>query len=93
MTLDELEKKMNRLFAQPKSQIEEDDKSSDNEQSHFQFLNMAHDNVVLKQSKGKLKEIDLHQVILLDNCLAFPPTSNYKWILQSNQIGGYKDCR
>ncbi len=74
-SIEELEKKINKQFAQLKSQMEEDDKSSEDEQSHFQFIHIsknvspekAHNNVVLKQSKGKLKDLDLRSIILLDN--------------------------
>ena len=40
-SIEELEKKINKQFAQLKSQIEEDEESSDDEQSHFQFVNLS----------------------------------------------------
>ena len=51
--------------------MEEENESSNDEQSHFQFINVSpeqvHNNVVLKQSKGKLRDLDLRSIILLDN--------------------------
>ena len=58
---------------------EDDDTSSDEEQSHFQFVQhyslanhyvtpeKRHREVSLKQSKGKFSDLNLKQVILLDN--------------------------
>ena len=72
---------MSKQFAQLKAQYEDDEEdSSDDEQSHFQFLTImedekddvvssaeVHDDVVMKQSRGKLKDLQLRSVILLDN--------------------------
>jgi hypothetical protein len=64
---------MNKQFAQLKSQIEEDEGiSSNEEQSHLQFmavsgLEKSHVRVTFKQMKGKLQNINLKKVILLDN--------------------------
>ena len=72
---------MSKQFAQLKAQYEDDEEdSSDDEQSHFQFLSImedeandvvspaeAHNDVVMKQSRGKLKDLQLRSVILLDN--------------------------
>lgn len=80
-SIKEFEKKLknaNKQFAQLKLQYENDDEDEDDNQSHFQFLNIldqdeaitpeeAHNNVVLKQPKGKLKDLNLRMVILLDN--------------------------
>jgi hypothetical protein len=76
-SINEFEKKLknvNKQFAQLKAAIEEEESvSSDDDQSHFQFINilegkMAPDsNLVLKQSKGKLSDLNLRKVILLDN--------------------------
>jgi len=77
--LKELEKTMKNAFSQIKATIEEDEDSSDDEQSHFQFLNMSlmntdqaslqrsHDRVVFKQSNGKLSKLNLriYHVIVL----------------------------
>ena len=81
--LEELKKEMkraNKQFTLLKASMENDDDSSDDdEQSHFQFLqhfslvnhfvtpDIRHNEVSLKQSRGKLSDIDLRQVILLDN--------------------------
>jgi len=70
---------MKNAFSQIKATIEEDEDSSDDEQSHFQFLNMSlmntdqaslqrsHDRVVFKQSNGKLSKLNLriYHVIVL----------------------------
>ena len=84
-SIEDLEKKikssMNKQFAQLKAQYEDDEEdSSDDEQSHFQFLSImeddkddvvspaeVHSDVVMKQSRGKLKDLQLRSVILLDN--------------------------
>jgi hypothetical protein len=80
----DLEKKIksaNKQFTMLKAQLkeEEDGSSSDDEQSHFQFVqhyslanhyvtpHKCYRNVSLKQSKGKLSDLDLKKVILLDN--------------------------
>jgi hypothetical protein len=67
-------KNANKQFAQLKAAIEEEEsESSDDDQSHFQFINILEgklspkSNVVLKQSKGKLSDLNLQKVILLDN--------------------------
>jgi hypothetical protein len=66
-------KNANKQFAQLKSQLEEEDSdSSDDDQSHFQFMNVSFLNkrkneMLFKQSRGKLDGLDLRQVILLDN--------------------------
>ena len=79
--VDQLEKKFKKQFTQLKAQIEADDEisESDDEQSHFQFTQHfclfnqyvtpveRHAEVALKQSKGKLSDINLREVILLDN--------------------------
>ena len=83
-SIEEFEKKLknaNKQFMQLKSQLkEEDDNSSEDDQSHFQFFTIPeasdddvispgeiHRNIVLKQSKGKLKDLRLRLIILLDN--------------------------
>jgi hypothetical protein len=81
-SIDEFEKKLknaNKQFAQLKAQYEEEEEDeSDEEHSHFQFLTITdpdetttpedcHNNVVLKQSRGKLEDLNLRSVILLDN--------------------------
>ena len=77
----QLEKKFKKQFTQLKAQIEADEDilDSDDEQSHFQFMQHfclfnqyvtpveRHTEVALKQSKGKLSNINLREVILLDN--------------------------
>ena len=79
--LEELEKKFKKQFTQLKAQLEDDEDSSDSEdeQSHFQFTQHfslfnhyippieRHAEVLLKQSKGKLSDLNLREVILLDN--------------------------
>ncbi len=79
--VDQLEKKFKKQFTQLKAQFEADDKISESEddQSHFQFTQhfclfnhyvppvVRHAEVALKQSKGKLSDINLREVILLDN--------------------------
>ncbi len=74
-------KSANKQFTMLKAQLkeEEDESSSDDEQSHFQFVQhyslanhyvtpyKCHREVSLKQSKGKLSDLDLRKVILLDN--------------------------
>ena len=80
--IEELEKKLkatNKQFTQLKAQLEEEDESSsEDEQSHFQFMNISlanyyvtpsktHDKLCLKQSRGKLTDLKLREVILLDN--------------------------
>ena len=56
-----------------KTQIEEDkDLSEDEDHSHVQFtavskLAKSHERVSLKQSKGKLRDLNLRNVVLLDN--------------------------
>ena len=71
--VDQLEKKFKKQFTQLKAQIEadEDISDSDEEQSHFQFMQHfcllnqyvppveRHAEVALKQSKGKLSDINL----------------------------------
>ncbi len=72
-SIEDFNKKINKQFAQLKTQIKEDeDLSSDEEQSHLQFLGVSdlaksHARVSFKQSKGKLCDINLRKVILLDN--------------------------
>jgi hypothetical protein len=71
----EFEKKMKKQFTQLKTQIKEDeDLSYDEEHSHVQFTAVGTFNtdsvlnvVSLKQSKGKLRDLDLKKVVLLDN--------------------------
>ncbi|MGL6132320.1 MAG: hypothetical protein ACRCZ9_11980, partial [Fusobacteriaceae bacterium] len=74
----ELEQKLNtanKQFAQFKSQMEDDvDTSSESEKSHIQFLAVGADqlsatykSLSFKQSKGKMNDINLRKVILLDN--------------------------
>ncbi len=80
--LEELEKKFKKQFTQLKAQLEQDDEVSDSEdeQSHFQFAQHfslfnhyvppteRHDEVMLKQSKRKLGDLNVREVlILLDN--------------------------
>ncbi len=79
--LEELEKKFKKQFTQLKAQLEQDDEVSDSEdeKSHFQFTQHfslfnhyvppieCHNEVTLKQSKGKLGNLNLQEVILLDN--------------------------
>ena len=79
--VDQMEKKFKKQFTRLKAQIEadEDISDSDEEQSHFQFMQHfcllnqyvppveQHAEVALKQSKGKLIDINLREVILLDN--------------------------
>ena len=79
--LEELEKKFKKQFTQLKAQLEEEDEilDTDDEQSHFQFTQYfslfnhyvppieRHAEVALKQSKGKLSDLNLQEVILLDN--------------------------
>ena len=63
-------KKITKQFSQLKTQIEEDkDLSDDEEHSHVQFTAVSKlaKQVYLKQSKGKLRDLDLRKVILLDN--------------------------
>ena len=52
-------------------------RTSDEEQSHLQFmavseLSESHVQVSLKQSKGKLRDLDLRKVVLLDNQSTIP---------------------
>ena len=79
--VDQLEKKFKKQFTQLKAQLEGNDEISESEddQSHFQFTQHfclfnhyvppveRHAEVALKQSKGKLSDINLREVILLDN--------------------------
>ena len=46
------------------------DEDEDEELSHLQFLqlNSAVNRIAFKQSQGKLKDVDLREVILLDSC-------------------------
>ncbi len=61
-------KNASKQFAQLQAQLEEgDSESSDEDQSHFQFDAVPND-VMLKQSKGKLlADLNLRNFILLDN--------------------------
>lgn len=85
--IEELEKKLkatNKHFTQLKAQLEEEDESgSEDEHSHFQFMNLSlanyyvmpsnvtpsktHAKLCMKQSRGKLDDLKLREVILLDN--------------------------
>jgi hypothetical protein len=79
--LEKAMKKVNKQFTQMKAQFEneDDDEDLDKDQSHFQFLQhfllanhnvtpeKTHGNVSMKQSAGKMKDLDLRNVILLDN--------------------------
>ena len=61
---------MKKQFTQLKTQIEEDeDMSDDEEHSHVQFTAVSKliQRVSLKKSKGKLRDLDLRKVVLLDN--------------------------
>ena len=64
---------MNKQYAQLKYRVEEDqDLSSDGEQSYLQFLGVSklaksHARISFKQSKGKLRDLNLRKVILLDS--------------------------
>jgi hypothetical protein len=75
-------KSVAKQFAQIKSQMEGRDKSDkdndDDEQSHFQFTHYplanqnvspekTHADVSMKQTKGKLDDLNLCEVILLNN--------------------------
>jgi hypothetical protein len=73
-------KEANKQFTQMlfKIEAEDEDSSSDEEQSHFQFLHLCPANfhhspdktlheLSMKQSKGKFADLNLQQVILLDN--------------------------
>ena len=52
-------KNVSKQFAQLKAQVEdEDSESTDDEQSHFQFITIMND-VMLKQLQGKLGDLDL----------------------------------
>ncbi len=72
-SIKDFKKKINKQFAQLKTQIKEDkDLSSNEEQSHLQFMGVSdltksHARVSFKQSKGKLHDINLRKVILMDN--------------------------
>jgi hypothetical protein len=72
-SIEDFKKKINKQYAQLKTQIEEDkDLSSNEEQSHLQFMGVSdiaktHARVSFKQSKGKLCDIKLRKVILLNN--------------------------
>ena len=71
-SIKQLEKNLSKQFAQLKTQIEEDeDLSDDEEHSHIQFTAVSQliKRVSLKQSKGKLCDLDLRKVVLLDNQL------------------------
>ena len=77
----QLEKKFKKQFTQLKAQLKVDDEISDSEdnQSHFQFTQHFslfnhdvppvehHAKVGLKQLKGKLSDMNLREVIILDN--------------------------
>jgi hypothetical protein len=75
----DLEKKIKKQFTQLKAQLEDkEDSDTDEEQSHFQFLNFLmtnhhispakrNDGIMLKQSRHKLDDLNLCEVILLDN--------------------------
>ena len=63
-------KKLSKQFAQLKTQIKEDEYlSNDEKHSHVQFTVVSEltKQVSLKQSKGKLRDLDLWNVVLLDN--------------------------
>jgi hypothetical protein len=69
-SIEQLEKNLSKQFSQLKTQIEEDkDLSDDEEHSHVQFTAVSQliERVSLKQSKGKLRDLDLRKVVLLDN--------------------------
>ena len=73
-SIEEFKKKMNKQFAQLKTKIQEDNGklSSNEEQSHLQFTTMSklaksHGTISLKQSKGKLRVLNLKKVVLMDN--------------------------
>ncbi len=72
-SIKDFKKKINKQFAQLNTQIKEvKDLSSDEEQSHLQFMGVSdltkfHARVSLKQLKGKLRNINLRKIILLDN--------------------------
>jgi len=74
-SIKQLEKKLNKQFAQLKTQISKDkDLYCDEEHSHVQFTSVlelakSHKQVSLKQLKGKLCDLDLRKVVLLDNQL------------------------
>ena len=69
--LEKIIKSANKQFTQLlKSHDEEgdDDDESDAEHSNFQFTqHVSHYNITMKQSTGKLKDLKLRNVILLDN--------------------------
>ena len=79
--MEEIEKSMRKQFTQLKAQLEgssDYDKESDGEQSHFQcvqhfslanhFVSPGKANdLSLKQSNGKMKDLPLRDIILLDN--------------------------
>ncbi len=63
-------KRLEKQFSQLKTQIKEDqDLLDDEEHSHVQFLAVSKldKQLSLKQSKGKLRDLDLRKVVLLDN--------------------------
>ena len=71
-------KNAQKQFAQLKAQVEDDDDEDDKDYSHFQFTNFtfanhnippkkAYNHISMKQSKGKFKDLNLREVILLDN--------------------------
>ncbi len=74
-------KRTNKQFTLLKAALEDDDDddSMDDDHSHFQFMQhfslanhyvtpeKSHNDLSLKQSRGKLSDVDLRQVILLDN--------------------------
>jgi hypothetical protein len=80
-SLEEFGKKLKnaqKQFAQLKAQVEDDDDEDDEDYSHFQFTNFTFANhnippekvynqILMKQSKGKFKDLNLREVILLDN--------------------------
>ncbi len=81
-SIDEFEKKLksaNKQFTQLKAQIEDEGlELLDNEQSHFQFIAIMGD-IMLNQSQGKLDDLDLWKVMLLDNQFTchFSATKNW----------------
>ena len=68
-SLEKTMKSVQKSFAQLQAAAENSD-DEDEEQSHFQFLQLDKtlSRVHFKQSQGKLNDIDLREVILLDSC-------------------------
>ena len=89
-SIKQLQKKVNKQFAQLKTQIEEDkDLSIDEEQSHLQFMAVsklakAHEEISLTQFKGKLRDLNLRMVVLLGNQYTTSLFCN-KWLIKNIQ--------